>query len=86
MTVYNTASDWAADQNPGVPGAKLILMLLAFDIDKGEAGATHERLTQRAQMSDLHTSRALELLEELNLIEVVGTENGCVMFAPRWLA
>lgn len=86
MSVYSTATDWAAEQRPGSPNAKLLLVLLCLDIDLGIAGATHARLARRAEMPLEDSLPAIQLLENLGLIEQVGVDRGNFMYAPRWQA
>ncbi len=55
MTVYSSCSEWAVAQKTGSPDFKLLLVLLAFDIDMGEPGATAARLGRRAEMASGNT-------------------------------
>lgn len=83
MSAYSTCSDWAADQTPGDPRAKLILMLLAFDIDAGEPGATPSRLASRSGMFVSTTIQALRLLQLFDLVEIDGAVDGVALYAPK---
>ena len=87
MSDYATCSDWAAAQTTGSSDAKLLLMLLTFDIDKGKPGATMLRLAYRAEMSDgFAVGAAIRILTAWGLIEIVGTDRGNSVYAPKgWL-
>lgn len=85
MPYYSNASDWAAAQSPGSPNAKLVLLLMALHVDKGEAGVPFGQLARQAEMSRDKTSRALELLESLEMIGLFDDGHGCNVYAPKWL-
>lgn len=72
---YSTCSDWAASQRGITPEARQMLLLLAFDIDKGKDGATRDRLGIRAELNRDARFRAIQELEAKGLIEAIGVES-----------
>lgn len=79
-------ADWAAKQSTGNPDAKLLLVLMAMDVDKGVPGAASFRLAYRAEMPEPVVNEALTELLHKELVEVVDDEQGFPVYAPKgWL-